>query len=241
MVRSGRFRDRFGPLGRDAICSRKKLCLVATDAGILVDLLYGISLRKDCYYVKYGLIAREGMYLGRCFLASDQLVAELCNELKGHARLMVSVQDDDWFKDFRGDFTTGNACSVWDNWPEHDEQVARVLAAAFGWPNHAPASSWVREARQSKISLLAGIPPESVGELEPWPIVGHILLTSVDIDGVDESRGLCLASIAVSPGHQRRGFGGSLVRAALRRATLLGPLWSARAARCRAHGARARS
>ncbi len=222
LVPSGRFRDRFGPLGRDAVYSRKKLCLVATDPALLVDVLYGISRRKDCYHVKYGLRARDGMYLGRCFLATDHAAAELCNELKGHARLMVSLQDDDWFDKFRDDSAATAACRVWDNWPEHDEKIAGVLADAFGWRNHALAVSWVRSARQSAISLLAGVPPEDDRASEPWPIVGHILLTSADIDGVPESRGLGLASLAVSPSHQRRGFGRLLVRAALRRATLLG-------------------
>ena len=222
LVASARFRDRYGPLGRDAVYSHKKLCLVATDAAFLVDLLYGISRRKDCYYVKYGLNARDGMYLGRCFLATDQAASELCSELKGHGRLMVSLQDDDWFKEFRDNFATTDSSGVWDNWPEHHEQVAGILTATFGWPIQAPAIALARDARQSKISLVAGVPPESGNASEPWPIVGHILLTAAEIEGADEPRGLGLACLAVSPSHQRRGFGGSLVRAALRRAMRLG-------------------
>jgi hypothetical protein len=64
LVPSGRFRDRFGPLGRNAAFSSKKVCLVATDPACLIEVLYAISLRPDCFYVKYGMIAREGMYLG---------------------------------------------------------------------------------------------------------------------------------------------------------------------------------
>jgi putative acetyltransferase len=222
LVPSGRFRERFGPLGGGAVHSSKKLCLVATDAALLVDTLYGISRRTDCYYVKYGLNARDGMFLGRCFLATDQATAELCAELKDHAQLLVTIQDDDWFASFRHTPTAGDSSGVWDNFPEHDEMVANVLTAAFGLPDQALAISWLRDTRPSKISLLAGVPPESGGDGEPWPIVGHILLTSAGVDGVAESRGLGLASLAVSPDHQRRGLGGNLVRAALRRATLLG-------------------
>ena len=94
LVPSGRFRERFGPLGRGAAHSSKKLCLVATDARFLVELLYGISLRPDCFYVKYGTVAREGMYLGRCSLLSDEAASRLCQELKGHPRVMVSLQDE---------------------------------------------------------------------------------------------------------------------------------------------------
>jgi hypothetical protein len=89
---NGRFMERWGPLGRGAACSEKKLCLVATDPKFLVDFLHGLSLREDCYYVKYATRPREGMYLGRCFMQSDRAAAEPCQELKGHARLMVSLQ-----------------------------------------------------------------------------------------------------------------------------------------------------
>lgn len=80
LVPSGRFCERWGPLGKGASFSQKKLCLVATDLALLVELLYGISLREDCYCVKYGRVAREGMYLGRVFLSTDEAVTELCEE-----------------------------------------------------------------------------------------------------------------------------------------------------------------
>lgn len=64
LVPSGRFRERFGPSGRGAVYSNKKLCLVATDPEFLIDFLYGLSQRTDCYYVKYGTNRPRGNVLG---------------------------------------------------------------------------------------------------------------------------------------------------------------------------------
>jgi putative acetyltransferase len=161
------------------------------------------------------------MYLGRCSLATDQSVSELCQELKGHARLMVSLQDDSWFDTFRDEPAPNDSGGVWDDWAEHESQVAAILESAFGRPDEAKMVAALREARSATISLVAQIPPQH-REREPWPIVGHILLSPVTIDGNREPRGLGLASLAVAPAHQRRGFGARLVEAALRRARLLG-------------------
>ena len=40
------------------------------------------------------------MYLGRCFLTSEDAAGRLCAEYKGHYKLMVSIQDDDFFNVF---------------------------------------------------------------------------------------------------------------------------------------------
>lgn len=221
LVPSGRFADRRGPLAPGAAYSHKKLCLVATDLDFLRELLYGLSLRDDCYYVKYGTIAREGMYLGRCFLTTDQAVSELCQELKGHARLMVSLQDDAWFNTFREEPVASDSCGVWDDWTEHEADVAAVLESAFARPDEAKRVAAVRASRAATISLVAGIPPEARG-VSPWPIVGYVLLSPVSIDGSFEPRGLGLAPLAVAPEFQRRGFATRLVEAGLRRARLLG-------------------
>ncbi len=221
LVPSGRFRERVGPLGRAAAYSRKKLCLVATDPALLVDLLYGISLRPDCYYVKYGTIARDGKYLGRVSLATDQAISELCQQLKGHRRLMVSLQDDAWFEQFRDEPVPDGSCGVWDDWLEHDAEVEKVLVSAFGRDDEAKMVAAVRAAGSATVSLLAGIPPRLRGR-EPLLVVGYILLSPVTIDDKDEPRGLGLAPLAVAPQHQRRGFGARLVEAALQRARMLG-------------------
>jgi predicted N-acetyltransferase YhbS len=221
LVPSGRFRERFGPLGRDASFSDRKLCLVATDPVFLVELLYGISLRQDCFYVKYGMIAREGMILGRVSLATDEAVSELCQQLKGHPSLMVSLQDDAWFNSFREPEVPAGSCGVWDDWVEHEAEVASVVEAAFGGNDETKIIAALRTARAATISLTAQIPPPQGGR-DPWPIVGHIVLSPVTIDANREPRGLGLAPLAVALAHQRKGFGGQLVLAGLHRARLLG-------------------
>jgi putative acetyltransferase len=218
--RSGRFMGRFGRLGEGAAHSDKKVCLVATDPAFLIDVLYGLSLREDCYYVKYGTIAREGMYLGRCWFQTDRAAAELCNAFKGHARLMASIQDDTFFQDFRAPTVAAGSCGVWDDWPEHAQDVARVHEEAFGRPDEAAMVASVRAARSATISLVAGLPPED--RVLGWPIVGHVLLSPVTIDGSGDPRGLGLGPLAVLPAHQHHGFGTRLVEEALKRAKLLG-------------------
>jgi len=220
-VPSGKFRERYGAVGRGAVHSNKKLCLVASDPEFLVDLLYGLSLREDCFYVKYGTIARDGMYLGRCFLATDEAVSVLCNALKLHPRLMVSLQDDDWFANFRAPRVPNDSFGVWDDRPEHGPQVAAVVESAFGRPDEARMVAQLRQARADIVSLVAQVPPQH-REREPWPIIGHIALSRVTIDRSAEPRGLGLGPLAVAPAYQRKGVGQRLVETALQRARLLG-------------------
>lgn len=97
----GTFRKRFGAAGRDAAHSQKKVCFVATDKPFLVRLLYELSLQPECYWVKYSVQPRDGMYLGRCFMTSDAAAGRLCFEYKVHPKLMVSLQDDEFAAQFR--------------------------------------------------------------------------------------------------------------------------------------------
>jgi hypothetical protein len=80
---------------------RKKLCFVATDQALLADVLGQLAERPDCYYVKYSVQPRDGMYLGRCFLMDEQAVGLLWAQCKGHPHLFCSVQDDDFTAPFR--------------------------------------------------------------------------------------------------------------------------------------------
>jgi putative acetyltransferase len=215
---NGRFRQRVGPRGPRVAHSSKKVCLVATHANFLVDLLYGISQRDDCYYVKYGLVVRDGMVLGRCFMSSDAAAAKLCEALKGHPRLMVSVQDDDFFKPFR---TSSAPSGVWDELDDEDvAAVARVHEQAFGRNDEALMVASVRATRVGIVSLVVGAKAEAPDPR--WQIVGHVLLSPVTVEGQAEPRGLGLAPLAVLPSYQRQGFGAALVQAALERARLLG-------------------
>ena len=94
--------ERFGPFGEDRQHSEMKVCIAATDRDYLVRFLYELSLRDDCYYVKYSTRARDGMYLGRCFMQTNDVAAKLCQDLKSHPKFLVSLQDDQFFASFRG-------------------------------------------------------------------------------------------------------------------------------------------
>lgn len=212
----GRFRARYGPSGRGVPFSNKKLCLVSTEPAFLSELLYVLSLRADCYFVKYGTVAREGMYLGRCFFTTDEAAGELCKELKSHPRVMASLQDDDWFATFR---SSGDA-NVWDDRPEHEEEVERVVAAAFGRSDEVALVRALRADHATTISLVAGVEPADPA-LE-WPLVGHVVLSPVTLASATEPRGLAVGPLAVKPEFQRRGLGTRLMEAALRRARALG-------------------
>jgi putative acetyltransferase len=209
----GRFMDRTGPHGREAARSSQKLCIVATDLSLLKDMLYGLSLRADCAFVKYGTYVRDGMYLGRVFLATDAAAAELCEALKGHPRLLVSLQDDNFFNAFRAPQQAPGACIVYEAWPEHAERVAAIHTQAFGQPDEAAIVGAVIASGVPVITLVADVDRE---------IVGHVLLSPVTIEDRDEPRGLGLAPLAVLPSHQRRRIGEQLVHAALERARLFG-------------------
>ena len=65
------------------------------------ESLSELADRPDCYYVKYSIEPRDGMYLGRCFLLHDQEVGTLWREYKKHPRMMCNVQDDDFTLPFR--------------------------------------------------------------------------------------------------------------------------------------------
>jgi hypothetical protein len=106
-TRGGVFMERYGGAGRSASHSEKKVCVVETDKTFLVALLYEWSKRSDCHYVKYSVSPRDGMYLRRCFLTSDETAGRLCREYKGHPKVMVTIQDDDFFNAYRGKGSPG--------------------------------------------------------------------------------------------------------------------------------------
>jgi hypothetical protein len=101
---------------------------------------------------------------------------------------MVSLQDDAWFDRFRDEAVPDDACVVCDDWPEHGSEVAAVIETAFGRRDEARMVATLRAARASTISLVAQVPPRD-RERDPWPIVGHVLLSldfarSRHIDGM---------------------------------------------------------
>jgi hypothetical protein len=99
---NGYFMERRGRAwNAEGRCCNKKLCFVATDQAFLADILRRLAERQDCYYVKYSVIPRDGMYLGRCFLLDEHAVGTLWDEYHSHPRLMCSIQDDDFTFGFR--------------------------------------------------------------------------------------------------------------------------------------------
>jgi hypothetical protein len=99
---NGVFMERCGPAWhRWAQCCNKKLCFVANDKAYLAYFLGRLADRPDCYYVKYSVRPRDGMYLGRCFLMDEHAVGMLWAECKEDPRMFCSVQDDDFTAPYR--------------------------------------------------------------------------------------------------------------------------------------------
>jgi hypothetical protein len=96
------FMERRGPAWyAQKTCCEKKLCFVATDQALLADVLAQLAERPDCYYVKYSVYPRDGMFLGRCFVIHEHEVGVLWAAFKGHPRLFCTVQDDEFTAPFR--------------------------------------------------------------------------------------------------------------------------------------------
>jgi hypothetical protein len=79
----------------------KKLCFTATDRAVLIRELDTLASRPECFFVKYSVAPRDGMYLGRAFFVDASLLGQLWAAYKSHPRLMCSVQDDDWANSYR--------------------------------------------------------------------------------------------------------------------------------------------
>jgi len=79
----------------------KKLCFVARQQSVLVNVLRELVERPDCHYVKYSVHSRDGMYLGRCFLTDEHEVGLAWAKFKPHPQMFCSVQDDDFTAPFR--------------------------------------------------------------------------------------------------------------------------------------------
>jgi hypothetical protein len=102
LTSNGYFMERRGPAWytQKEYCN-KKLCFVATDQALLAEVLRELADRPDCYYVKYSVEPRDGMYLGRCFLIDERQVGLVWAEFKAHPQLFCSVQDDDFTANYR--------------------------------------------------------------------------------------------------------------------------------------------
>lgn len=92
--------------------------------------------------------------------------------------------------------------------------IAEVNILAFGQKNEAKL---IEEIRGSQ-----GYIPELslVAELDNF-IVGHILLSYIDLIGEESLQVLALAPLAVIPQFQKRGIGSALVQAGLKKANAI--------------------
>jgi putative acetyltransferase len=99
---------------------------------------------------------------------------------------------------------------------EHSRDIAAVRAvnlAAFETPVEADLVEALREQASPLVSLVA----EDV-----TGVVGHILFSTVTLDGPPHPRVMGLAPMAVLPVRQRQGIGASLVRNGLERCRQIG-------------------
>jgi putative acetyltransferase len=88
-----------------------------------------------------------------------------------------------------------------------EDDVAKVVSAAFGQTAEADLVARLRDRGALAVSLVA----EAGGK-----VVGHVALSPVTVDGRSGGdRWLGLAPLAVDPGRQGRGVGRQLVAAAL--------------------------
>ncbi|WP_405020501.1 N-acetyltransferase [Kitasatospora sp. NBC_00070] len=91
--------------------------------------------------------------------------------------------------------------------------IRAVVLAAF----ETAAEADLVEALRADGSWVPGL--SVVAETPDGTVVGHALLTRCHID---DTPALCLAPVAVLPGHQRTGVGAAVVRAALAAARVRG-------------------
>lgn len=72
-IEKGKFLVVYGPAKTHSDSySNIKLCFTATDQDLLKEILTKLCKRQDAFFVKYSKQPRAGMYLGRCFLTTDE-------------------------------------------------------------------------------------------------------------------------------------------------------------------------
>jgi len=78
-----------------------KVCFACTDQDFLIRLLVKLSEENDCFWVKYSIKPRDGMYLGRCFFTNEEKVGQTWAKYHFHPKLFCNVQNDDFTGDYR--------------------------------------------------------------------------------------------------------------------------------------------
>ncbi len=80
----------------EAYCE-KKLCFTSTSVEKLATLLYKLSQRDDCFFVKLDSeVGSHGLVRGRCFLTSEQAVGHLWAKYRVSDVGLCSVQDEEF-------------------------------------------------------------------------------------------------------------------------------------------------
>lgn len=98
---------------------------------------------------------------------------------------------------------------------EDFNQIYDLNTLAFGQENESIMIGKIREG----INYIPGL--SLVAEVG-GKIVGHILFSKVQIQGMEVFETLCLAPMAVHPEYQNQGIGLNLIFAGLEKATMLG-------------------
>lgn len=80
---------------------KKKVCFVATDKSLLIEVLYELSQLPSCFGVKYSTKPRDGMYLGRFVCVDEEVIGQTWAKYKFHPKLMCTLQDDAFANRFR--------------------------------------------------------------------------------------------------------------------------------------------
>jgi DNA-3-methyladenine glycosylase I len=94
---------RYGPAHeRGGRACQKKLCLTSTRVEPMAQILYELSLRDDCFFVKLDRKpGPHGMVRGRCFLTDERAVGVAWLRLKETDEVLCTIQDDDFTKPLR--------------------------------------------------------------------------------------------------------------------------------------------
>lgn len=87
-------------------------------------------------------------------------------------------------------------------------QIREVVSAAFGRKNEAELIDKIRSSSYF-------IPQLSLVAVDNGEVLGHILFSLIEIEGVEKITGLALAPLAVKPIYQRQGVGSKLVETGL--------------------------
>jgi putative acetyltransferase len=91
--------------------------------------------------------------------------------------------------------------------------ISQLVEAAFQSSHEAELVSLIRSRKQSLLSLVASLEGE---------IVGHVMLSPIEIDTTPTGDFAGLAPLSVVPRHQGKGIGGLLMRSAIDESKKLG-------------------